>query len=99
MPRPTTTFSFGPQVPLTEAEATLRLAILAVESLHGANRVQLEMHIHVDRGQRCCSIDNTTDVGRTLAVIFSGYVLREFGEENVSIVSDGNTVCTSGDAR
>jgi hypothetical protein len=83
----TATFTFSPGVPLPEAEATLRLAVLAVESLHGADRMQLELHVRVERAERRFVIDTATDVGRTLAVIFSGYARREFGEDAVRVTT------------
>jgi len=87
MDRPTATFSFGPEVPMTDAEATLRLAALAVESLHGADRIQLELHVRVEREERRFVVDIATDVGRTLAVIFSGYARREFGDDAVRVTT------------
>lgn len=87
MNRSTLKFLFNPSVPMPEVEATLRLAVLAVESLHGTDRVQLETNASINRGDRCCLVDATTEVGRTLAAIFSGYVRREFGGEAVQIVA------------
>lgn len=94
--RPTITFSFRPAVPLPEAEATLHLAVLAVKSLHGLDRVQLELHVRIDRASRKFVIDASTEVGRTLAVIFSGYVRREFGDENVGILPVAGTATLAG---
>lgn len=85
MSSPTITFSFAPDVLLPEAEATLRLAVLAVESLHGTERVQLELRVRVERGERCIVVDTGTEVGRSLSAIFSGYARREFGDESVRV--------------
>lgn len=82
-----TTFTFSAAVDLSEVEATLRLAILAVESLHGSVRVQLELDVHIDRAGRCVAVCTDTEVGRCLAVIFGGYVRREFGEDIVSVTA------------
>jgi hypothetical protein len=82
---PIITFAFAPTVPVPEAEATLRLAVLAVESLHGADRVRLELHVRIDRAARRIVIDASTDPGRTLAAIFSGYIRREFGDDAVQM--------------
>ncbi|MCC7409534.1 MAG: hypothetical protein IT442_15830 [Phycisphaeraceae bacterium] len=79
------TFTFQDSVPMAEVESTLRLAVLAVESLHGEDRVRLEARAKVDRQARVCVIDTSLDVGRTLATVFGGFVRREFGEEAFTI--------------
>jgi hypothetical protein len=88
----TAAFTFTPDVPLPEAEATLRLAMLAVQSLHGADRMQLELHVRVERAERRVVVDTATEVGRTLAVIFSGYARREFGDSAVRVRTGGDHV-------
>jgi hypothetical protein len=85
MDRSTVKFAFKDSVPMPEVEATLRLALLAAESLHGEDRVRIETRARLDRGGRACVIDTATEVGRTLAAIFGGYVRREFGEEAIGI--------------
>jgi hypothetical protein len=85
MSQPTVTFSFASDVPMSEVEATLRLAVLAVESLHGADRVHLELRVRVERAARRFVIDTSTEVGRSLSVIFSGYSRREFGPGSVAV--------------
>ena len=83
---PTTiTFTFGTDVPMREVEFTLQLALLAVESLHGEDRVMLETGSRVDHPSRTCTIDTTSDTGRTLAVVFGGFARREFGDEAVTV--------------
>ncbi len=85
MDRSTVKFAFNDSVSMPEVEATLRLALLAVESLHGEDRLRLETRTKVDRARHACLVDTTTEVGRTLAAIFGGYVRREFGEEAIGI--------------
>jgi len=87
MNRSTVKFAFNDSVSMPEVEATLRLALLAVESLHGEGRLRLETRAKIDHVRRACFVDTTTDVGRTLAAIFGGYVRREFGEEAIGIQS------------
>ena len=96
MSSPTITFSFAPDVPLPEAEATLRLAVLAVESLHGADRTQLELRVRVERGERRFVVDTSTEVGRSLSVIFSGYARRKFGDEGVRVTNSALVASESG---
>lgn len=81
----TAKFTFSRTVPMPDVEATLRLAILACESLHGEDRVRLETYIRTARAMRAVEIDTASDVGRTLAIVFGGYVRREFGEEAFEI--------------
>ncbi len=78
-------FAFDSSVPMTEVEATLRLALLAVESLHGEDRVRLDARVSVDRATRACVIHLASEVGRALALVFGGYVRREFGDGAVQI--------------
>lgn len=78
-------FKFAGQVAMPEVEATLRLALLACESLHGEDRVQLETEVDCDQAARTCIVDHSTEPGRTLAAIFGGYVRREFGDHAVRI--------------
>lgn len=85
MDRATVKFVFKDSVPMPEVEATLRLALLAVESLHGEDRLCLESPAKVDRARRICSVDMSTDIGRTLATIFGGYIRREFGADAVKV--------------
>lgn len=78
-------FAFQNSVSMPEVEATLRLALLAVQSLHGEDRLRMEAHVNIDHARHTCLIDTAPEVGQTLAVIFAGYVRREFGEEAVRI--------------
>lgn len=80
------TFTFGVEVSMEEVDGTLRLSLMAAESLHGADRVRLEASMHLDPLHRTCAIATHTPVGRSLAVIFLGYLRREFGEGAVDLV-------------
>jgi hypothetical protein len=81
----TVQFSFDASVPMAEVEATLRLALMAVESIHGEDRVRLEASFGIDRESRVCVIGSSTDAGRLLALVFGGFVRREFGEAAVRV--------------
>lgn len=83
MPDLSIQFAFDASVPMPEVEATLRLALLAIESMHGEDRVRLETRASVDLSGRRCVIDIASEAGRTLALVFGGYVRREFGDEAV----------------
>ena len=81
----TVKFTFDRTVSMPDVEATLRLAILACESLHGEDRVRLETRIRTARAKRVVEIDNASDAGQTLALVFGGYVRREFGDDAVQV--------------
>ena len=74
-------YSFSPAVPMAEAEESLLLAVLAAESLHGQSRVRMDASYCVDAERRACVIDATSQVGRDICRIFTGFALREFGED------------------
>lgn len=85
--RPTTAvrLTFDPTVPISEVAGTLELALLAAESLHGADRVQLDAAWAFDPDSRRVAIDTSRRLGHTLALVFLGYVKREFGGRAVRV--------------
>lgn len=74
-------YAFGPSVPPGNIEETLLLAVLAAESLHGESRVRLDASYCFDAEKRTCVIDAGTDVGRDICRMFTGFSIREFGED------------------
>ncbi len=74
-------YSFDSSVDIAEVEASLLLALLAAESLHGESQVRLDASHFFDAEQRACVIDAGSDVGRDLNRLFVGFVRREFGED------------------
>jgi len=74
-------FTFRPEVPVAEVESSLLLAVVGIESLHGDTRVRLELQHVLDPESGTCVIDATTEVGRDLTRLFTGYLQREFGAE------------------
>ena len=74
-------FEFTPAVRMDEAAGTFQLALLATESLHGADRVTLEAVYKIDADNRVIEVDRTSVVGCTLALVFLGYARREFGQD------------------
>ncbi len=73
-------YHFTPAVPPEEVEASLLLAVLAAESLHGETQVQLDAEHCFDAAKRTCVIDAATPVGRDLNRLFLGFLRREFGD-------------------
>jgi len=78
-------FTFAAEVPMSEVEGTLELAILAAEIFHGRERVDLEACYQIDVAARMVKIDRSAAVGETIATAFLGYSRREFGHGAVTI--------------
>ena len=78
-------YEFEASVSGDEIESTLLLAVLAVEGLHGASRVRLDAKYCVDADKHACVIDADTIVGQDISRIFTGFAIREFGEETFSV--------------
>lgn len=74
-------YRFCNHVGITDVEASLLLALMAAESLHGESQVRLEASHAMDVESRTCIIDASTDVGRDLNRLFVGFLRREFGED------------------
>ena len=74
-------YHFTSIVLLEDIEASLLLAVLSAESLHGEAQVRLDAAHFFDSNQRACVIDANTSVGRDLNRLFVGFVRREFGED------------------
>ena len=73
-------FTFEPDISLAEAEMSLHLAMFAVEGLIGRVRVRLEAKYHLDESNRAIVIDAHRPAGLMIARVFTGLLLREFGE-------------------
>ena len=78
-------YTFDPSLSLGDVEASLFLALLAAESLHGRSQVRLDASFTLSRKKRSCVVDGTTEVGRSITRIFTGFLTREFGEETFRV--------------
>jgi hypothetical protein len=78
-------YSFAPSLDITDVEATVTLAFLATESLHGESRVRLETSHAFDAEQRTCVIDAANEVGRDFNQLFLGFMTREFGAASFEV--------------
>lgn len=76
----------GADVPLYDVQDTLELARLGAVSLYGPERTSLEAHADLDPQTSTVTIDTTTAVGRTLAILFLGYARRQYGEHAVQVI-------------
>ena len=73
-------FRFDRNLPFDEVEATLMLAILAVQGLHGESRTCLDAAHSLDAEKRVIVINADTNVGADLNKLFVSFARREFGE-------------------
>jgi hypothetical protein len=78
-------FAFEGSVNLAEVEATLRLALLAAEGLHGEARVRLDATYHVDPEAKAVVVDSSTAVGASLVGVFAALVIKEFGGKAMTV--------------
>jgi hypothetical protein len=78
-------YSFDAKIPFEEIEGCLFLALLAAESLHGRALVRLNASFCLDMAKRCLVLDATTEVGRSIASIFVGFITREFGDDSFKV--------------
>jgi hypothetical protein len=85
MPKELYRYFFTADVPLEEIEASLLLAVLATESLHGESQVRLEVTHFLDTDRCGCVIDAGTAVGRDFNRLFVGFIRREFGEDTFQV--------------
>ncbi len=74
-------YTFDATVPAEDIEASLLLAVVAAESLHGESQVRLDTSHFFDEERLACVIDANTAVGRDVNRLFVGFVRREFGED------------------
>ena len=68
-----------------ELEATIMLAFMATESLHGESQVRLELRHAFDPTARTCVVDASGDVGRDFNRLLLGFISREFGKESFRV--------------
>lgn len=81
-------FRFRPGVSFHEVQQMLKLSEMAVESLFGPERLWLQCRTVVESNKRTIALDGGTEAGAVLALIFMGYLAREFGW-NTFDVEDG----------
>jgi hypothetical protein len=78
-------YTFAHSVQLNEVEDLLALAVVATESLLGETQCFLDAFHTFDESARQLLIDASTDVGRCLNQIFSGFLRREFGSDGFTV--------------
>ena len=86
-------YHFEPTVDVADIEASLLLAVLATESLHGESQVRLDASHYLDPDRRACVIDAGTPVGRDVNRLFVGFLRREFGEDSFHVERFTRVAC------
>ena len=66
---------------LDAVKDSLLISIMAVESLFGRSRINLEARFRLEKMNRVCIIDVGTLIGETIARVFTGLLIREFSEQ------------------
>ena len=85
MPQELYHYVLAPDVPIEEIEASLLLAVLGTESLHGESQVRMDAAHYFEPAKRTCVIDAGTPVGRDFNRLFVGFLRREFGEDSFQV--------------
>ena len=78
-------YTFQSDVPKAEVEASLLLALIAVEGLHGEAQTRLDAGHAMSGTFGACVIDASTPVGGDLAKVFTAFLRREFGEDSFRV--------------
>ena len=78
-------FQFDHNISLNDAEMSLHLAMFAVEGLFGRARVRLDAEYELNEQDHVIDVDGSTEVGAMIARVFTGLLLREFGEDSFRI--------------
>ncbi len=78
-------YTLDKQVSMRDAEETLLLALLGTESIHGAAQTRLDVAHSVDEAGRAFVIDGATAVGQDLNRLFTGFLMREFGQDSFRV--------------
>ena len=67
-------------IPMNAVKDSLLLSVMAAESLYGRPRINLEARFRLERVSRVYIIEAGTKIGETIARVFTGLLIREFGE-------------------
>jgi len=78
-------YRFGENIPMAEAEESLMLAALAAECIHGRSALRLAGAFLFDAAKRSCVIDGSTEIGRHIAAVFTGFLTKQFGDEAFTV--------------
>lgn len=90
-------FEIDQSVPITDAEQSLHLAMIALEGIYGPAGVRLDARYHLDEGGRAIVVDGSTAVGSSLVRVFSTLLTKEFGDDAARVIrSEGQSAAEAG---
>ena len=78
MVREITRVTFLGKTDMDAVNATLHVAVTAASILYGRDRVEMRDRPQVNYSFNTVTLDSSDEVGRTLALIFVGFVKREY---------------------
>ena len=78
-------FEFDPLIEIADAEATLHVAIVAVEGLLGEARIRTDLTYHADPVHRFIQIDGSGEVGDAVIRALVSLLTREFGAGSFAV--------------
>lgn len=84
-------FKFDASIPMQDLADTFNLSRIAVESLYGAVKAKIETRYHINQRAGTFALDISTDCGRDLAKIFTGFAQKEYGARAFRIEHDGDS--------
>lgn len=78
-------FQFNPEVELQEAEATLRLSLLAAEGLYGEARLRTDVSYSVEPLRAAIRIEGDAPITDAVAQIYTSLLSHEFGRDAFTV--------------
>ena len=78
-------FTFSDEISPLQARATFMLALVAVQSLHGAVAVSMECRFHSNLMRKQYHVHSGSPIGNDLARIFAGFCFNAYGPEAVKV--------------
>jgi hypothetical protein len=87
-------YTFSDDASASTAKDLLLLSVVAVECLRGGSVVRLDAACQFDESHRTCVVECGTDVGQSIARIFTGFLTREFGEQAFRVERIGGNTTT-----
>lgn len=72
-------FSFSEEIPLERIRQIFGLAMIAVEAIHGAPAVRLNLSCKLDGKDHSLMVEAESETGYDLAKVLLGFFTREFG--------------------
>ena len=78
-------YRLGEAISLAEVRDSLAMSIFAAEGIHGQAQVRLDAGYVMDEDARVCVVDAGTPVGLTVAQVFTGLLVRQFGDDAFTV--------------